>query len=150
MGLFKIFGIGSLIFILVVGGLAIYFYNFYTFAQLRICISNEVENSIVSCSANEQCRNYFFDNTDGLKENYEKAPDILKEKIDEVFEKAVYCQTTCKVRKISELDKASIIESCQEGEQEVVLNIKGKEITGHTLLAVQVLELVEYKGSSGN
>ena len=62
-----------------------------------------------------------------MKANYEKAPDILKEKIDEVFEKAVYCQTTCKVRKISELDKASIIESCQEGEQEVVLNIKGKD-----------------------
>lgn len=124
MGLFKILSIIFLALILIIVGVGIYFYNFHTFATLRICIGNESVDSLVTCSDNEGCREHFLSKLNEL--DLDSAPNVLKKKVDVAFEKAVICETTCKVKNIRGADNPLEVEYCETNEEEVKFDVKGK------------------------
>lgn len=123
---------GSIILIIVVS-LALlgiiagtYFYNFFVFKTLRICVTNNIEDSEFSCTTNEECYDYYKEDLDIDP----SLPDFIVSKIDEVFLIAVYCEETCKMREVygdGTGDEIGSVESCKEGEEEIIIEIKGEE-----------------------
>ena len=103
-----------------------YFYNFFVFKTLRICVTNNIEDSGFNCTTNEECYDYAKEDL-SIDPN---LPDFIVSKIDEVFRIAVYCEGTCKMREVygdGTGDEIGSVESCKEGEEEIIIEIKGKE-----------------------
>jgi len=62
-------------------------------------------------------------------EQLENAPDFLSKMIDEVMEEIIYCDSTCRDKEFygsAPLGEGDV-DSCQPGEKEFVLEIRGKE-----------------------
>ncbi|MEK6936415.1 MAG: hypothetical protein AABW67_06525 [Nanoarchaeota archaeon] len=115
--------------ILVVAGTstAVYFYNFHVFKEFKLCISDKkIQDTKLPCSTNEFCINSLKSNITEL-EQLKNLPDFLKEKSDELFEKAIFCEQTCKFRQIKGEPFTEKIENCNANEQEISVQIKGKE-----------------------
>lgn len=115
--------------ILIVTGIstAIYFYNFHVFKEFKICISDDkIQDTKLPCSTDEFCINAIKTNITGL-EQLKNLPDFLKEKSDELFKKAVFCEQTCKFKQIKGEPFTEKIENCNLNEQEISVQIKGKE-----------------------
>lgn len=123
-----VLGVGILLSI----GTGIYFYKFYSFKTLRVCISgSEVEDLGLPCSADSECLEVLLAGIKDAGEGYDEMPDFIHAKVDEVLEKSIYCETTCKQRNVygdlfSEQELGSL-KSCEAGDEEVTLEIKGKE-----------------------
>ena len=95
-----IIGVIFLVLILLIAGVGIYFYKFHVFKTLRMCISEDSQDSMVQCTSNDFCFEQIIQNIPELQENLEKAPDFARDKINEVFESAVFCDKTCKIKQI--------------------------------------------------
>jgi len=129
MSLFKIILIILGIIVLLIVGTGIYFYKFHVFKSVRICIGNEIEDLKIPCSGNQECFNLVKNNISELKESLEKLPESMISEFDEIINLAVYCDNTCKTKKIygegfSGIEK---IESCKQGEKEFLVEITGEE-----------------------
>lgn len=111
-----------------IAGLAfIYFYNFHVFKEFKICIlDNKIQDTGIPCITNEFCINAVKSNITEL-EQLNNLPDIFKAKSDELFEKAVFCNSTCKFRQVKGEPFTEKIENCNANEQEISVQIKGKE-----------------------
>ncbi len=72
------------------------------------------------------------------------APEFVRVKVNEVLERSIYCEGNCFIRKIRGIDFTSgeleILTSCEVGEDEVVIEVRGKE-------GIEVLEWM--KAQSG-
>ena len=128
-------GILSLIFLIILGIIilvilaGVYFYNFYVFKTLRVCIGQEALETEIICQSNSNCIDS-LKNDSQISGKIKEVPDFLKPKIDEAFEKAVLCENTCKIKKIygAGLDNIKDVEKCKDGEEEVSYEIRGKEV----------------------
>lgn len=126
----KIILIVFLIIVLLIVAVGVYFYYFHVFKTFRVCISNEIENTPVECKANEECFNMIVNRSAELKEAMEMveiAPDFIKEKISGISEEAAYCESTCKIKRIYGDLTGEKIESCNPGDKEIKIEIRGKE-----------------------
>lgn len=106
----------------------IYFYYFHVFKTARVCITDEVEDLNAYCESNEDCISFVMSNISIINEN---SPNFLKNTIEEITRKSIYCETTCKQKKIYSNvfgDNQENIESCKEGEEEITVDLHGKEL----------------------
>ncbi|MBU1136595.1 MAG: hypothetical protein KJ559_03755 [Nanoarchaeota archaeon] len=128
MGLIKIFFCVFLIFVIICLVIAVYFYNFHVFKTLRVCISNDVQGTTISCSNNQDCIKLVKENIEEMK-SLGNLPDFMMVKIDEVFSKIVYCDSNCKMKKIYGMGFGGVEEAefCKELEEEIKIEIRGKE-----------------------
>jgi len=114
------------IILLILVGIGYYFYNFHVFKTLRVCVTDEVTDSMIPCSSNKFCIEQVKQNSTDF-EKLEELPDFIKNKIEEVLESAIYCEETCKLKKIRGLENLGEIESCEENGQEFLFEIRGKQ-----------------------
>ena len=124
----KVIGIAFLIIILLIGGLFIYFYNFYVFKTIRVCITDQSDDLKIACQNSSFCISFaeqsLFNNsqTTGL-------PEGIKQKLNEVIASSVFCSQTCKMKKFYGMGIGNDPEAdrCKQGETEIKYEIKGKE-----------------------
>lgn len=127
MGALKVILIILGIIVLVVLAVGIYFYYFHVFKTIRVCIGSNATDTNFSCSSNEECMNQIL-KINETRDAVEKAPEFAREKINELFSKAVYCDRTCRMRGIRGVsDGIGEIARCEAGEEEVLWQIHGKE-----------------------
>lgn len=125
----KIVGVVFVVLIFILFMTGFYFYNFYVFKEIRIC-AGERMNSGILCGARQDCVDLVV--TQGV--NFSKLdgmPDFVKNEFDVVFDEVIYCEGTCFVRVVRGVDyetgELMNLESCDEGEIEFVMKIRGKE-----------------------
>jgi len=109
-------------------GAGVYFYNFHTFKTVRLCLGDPTDTGF-ACSMMQDC----LDKAEELQTQYNvsELPDFAREKLEILAEEAVYCDGTCKVKNIRGINLETYeleeLESCNEGETEILMEIKGKE-----------------------
>ncbi len=123
----KVILIIFLIFILVGGVLVVYLYYFHSFYNIRFCISNNINDTEIPCQNNSFCRDISKEKILKLNE-VKELPDFVKNKIDNIIEKSVYCENTCKIKEIygEGLGDIGHVDSCKSGEEEIVIEVTGK------------------------
>lgn len=105
-----------------------YFYNFHVFETVRLCLG-EGNDTGFACVDVQEC----FDKGEELKAEYDLSdlPDFVVERIESLKDDAVYCDGTCKIRNVRGIDLESqeleMLESCDVGEDEILIEIGGKE-----------------------
>ncbi len=126
-GLFGMIILGAFAFLLIAGvGAGIYFYNYYVFKEIRVCVG-EGENYFLPCESQEDCLAALNFSNDVIKD----APALIRENFDNILDEAVYCESTCfagEVRGINyETGSIEDLDSCENGEEEFVMEIRGKD-----------------------
>ncbi len=136
----KIIGLVVLILGLVIVGILIYFYNFYVFKTFRICIGEDFNDTMIPCTSDSFCVELFKENKE-IKDNLEKAPEFIKEKLEEVLNAAIFCDKTCKIKNVRGFSRDGLqeIESCNSDEKEIKFEIKGKE-------GIEILKYLKERG----
>lgn len=61
------------------------------------CISGNIQPSFVSCSSQDDCIDVLFENGEGDIEN---LPEPIQSKASMILDKAVYCESVCKMKKL--------------------------------------------------
>ena len=74
-GLLKIFGIVFVVFIIILLGVGIYFYNFHVFKSVRICVGDANDVGAL-CTSDSDCLEFFG----GLDASSIDAPSFVQEK----------------------------------------------------------------------
>jgi len=109
-------------------GAGIYFYNFYVFKTVRICLG-EAENTGIPCNSSSDCD--FLSKTIGQNADLKGLPEFARESFQKVMNKAVYCDGSCRVKNIRGIDKKThelkFLDSCKADEEEITIEIHGKE-----------------------
>lgn len=126
----KTTGIIILVVILIAAGVGFYFYNFHVFKTLRLCITEDSNDTKVSCSSDQECIDYFTENADELSQaigNTEELLGFAQEKITEAVEATIFCEQTCKIKEIRGLEQIGDIKECFPSEKEIKIEIRGKE-----------------------
>jgi hypothetical protein len=116
--------------ILILAGVGIYLYEFYVFKTFRICVSNEAENLQVECQTDDECFNILSEHSQDLAdvmEAIERFPGFIREKYSEITDEAVYCESSCRVKRIYGDFTGQQIDACAAGDKEIEINIRGKE-----------------------
>lgn len=125
-GLLGTFTIIGIVITLIGVGAGIYAYQFYVFKTLRVCISDRTIDSKVECLDNQECIGFFMNST-GMQERIQDVPEFIKVNLIEISEEAVYCESTCRAREVYGDITGESIESCEEGDKEILIEIRGKE-----------------------
>lgn len=127
-GVLAIIGAIFLILIIILLILGIYFYNFYVFKTLRVCVGDAVDTTL-PCDVAQDC--FDFVKSQGASFELRDSPELIRDKLNEVLDEAIYCDGSCFVRGIRGIDYESgiieMLESCREGETEIVAEIRGKD-----------------------
>lgn len=125
-GVLMVIGIILAVLVLIIAGAVFYFYNYHVFKEVRVCVG-ESENVYVPCEVREDCLEMLNISLDALGD----SPEFVKVKAEDILKKAVYCEDTCFVRMIRGIDFESgeleVLESCEGNEEEIVMEIRGKE-----------------------
>ncbi len=137
----KIFFISFVVLLLIVFLAGFYFYNYYVFETVEICVGNytELEHS---CENVDDCLNLFENYEENFNEtnfsdfgdygNFSEFPDFAKEKLFEFSDELVSCDGVCKVRSIEGFDSTYIgnrvLKDCSESEKTLSTDIKGKDV----------------------
>jgi hypothetical protein len=123
-----VIGIVIIVLLLAAGIAAFYFYNYHVFKTVRVCVG-EARDTGIFCNVAQDC-------IDSAKEHdlvveLEDAPDFIKENLQIVVDEAVYCDGTCFVKNVRgvnpQTQELEMLESCEDGEVEFVVDIRGKE-----------------------
>ncbi len=126
-GVLLIIGIVLLVLVILAVGAAIYFYNFYVFKTIRVCVG-EGEDAFIPCESTQECRDLLHANN--LIE-MESVPVFVRETFEDILDESVYCEATCHVKRIrginQETRELEELDSCEAGEKEFVIEIRGKE-----------------------
>jgi len=109
----KSFFVFILIIILILAGGAYYLYNYYVFKTVSICTSKDIIDDGIFCQDKSDCLDKFQSETD--------VPDFFKSEVQEVLNNAIICEDTCKIKKVY------VGENCEEGDDEQILEIRGKD-----------------------
>jgi hypothetical protein len=125
----KIVGIVVLVLVVLIVGIGIYFYNYHVFKTVRVCIGDGVDSGVL-CNVTQDCVDLV-----GEQQNFETsldgAPNFVKENFQNIVDEAIYCDGVCFVRNIRgvnyETGELEDLESCDIGEVEFVMEIRGKE-----------------------
>jgi hypothetical protein len=126
-GILLIIGVILIVLIAIIAGAAFYFYNFHVFKKINICIGADYEDLLLDCSSEADCGGRFEEIRSEVGKNLEGAPLFVGERIEEVYSKAFYCDGTCKVKEIRGLENLEEETICLENEEEVSIEIRGKE-----------------------
>jgi hypothetical protein len=113
--------------------LGIYLYNYRVYKTMRVCITEDVIDTQAECSEDLECVNKFKKENKEFSDKLETSPDFIKTKLLEAIEGSVYCDVTCKNKEIcGDLVKESCKNetSCEEGEKEILIQIRGSDLTG--------------------
>lgn len=122
--------IGIIILFLLIGivGAGIYFYNFHVFKTVRICVGNATD-VLVPCEVVRDCIDYAT--ILGLEIDLNDAPIFVRENFQKVLDGVVYCDGSCFVKDVRgvnwETQELEMLDSCENGEVEFVVEIRGKE-----------------------
>ena len=110
-------------------GTGVYLYNFHVFKTVRLCVGEEGQNTTIPCSSTQQCLD--FARESGMQVDLEDAPDFVKENFDRVVDEVFYCDSFCFIKEVRgvniETGELEDLESCEPGESEFLLEIRGKE-----------------------
>jgi len=115
-----------LILIILIAGTAAYFYYFHVFKTLTVCISDTAEDTQLPCTSDQECVQAFKENVPDIQVALNTGPEFIQQKLEEVINQAIFCETTCKARQARGLDFTEEI-TCTEDETPVTLKIRGKE-----------------------
>ena len=122
----KIILIVFLVLLVIGSGAGIYFYNYYVFKEIRVCVG-EGENTMLPCGNYLDCLEYINFSDEGL----DGAPQFMRVNFDAVLNAAVSCEDTCFVGMVRGVDMESgdllDLENCNVDEEEFVMEIRGKE-----------------------
>lgn len=124
IGMIVLVVIGSLI---VLGiGAGVYFYNFFVFKEIRTCVG-DWEDTSFPCETKEDClAGLTFEN-----EIIDNAPDFVRENFEDIVDAVVYCEENCYVGQVRGVDYETgellELDGCDDGEEEFVMEIRGKE-----------------------
>lgn len=108
--------------------IGIYFYEYHSFKTIRLCFG-EGQETMFNCSDNQVC----LDKIEEMQKeiNLEGIPDFAREKLELIKEKSIYCEGMCKIREMRgfnlETQEIEEIESCSVGEEELVIEVRGKD-----------------------
>jgi len=122
--------IGVVLFFVILAGIivGVYFYNYYVFETVRICVGVG-ENTMYPCNATQDCID--AGEANNVEFGLEGVPEFIQEKLKEVIDIAIYCDGTCFVKKTRginrETQELEMIEECFENETEISAEIRGKE-----------------------
>ena len=116
-----------LIVFLAAAGAGIYFYNYYVFKTMRVCISDAANDTLLTCGSGLDCKTKFLENNTNFDEMMASAPVFVQDKIREIFDKAIYCEGTCKVKAVYGDGFGESVESCEIGDEEILIEIHGAE-----------------------
>lgn len=123
-------GIVFLVIVLILLGVGFYFYNYYVFETFRVCVGDGVDSEI-PCVKTSDCSDIIKEQGIDLTAELGGAPDFFREKFQKIFNEVVYCNESCFVKKVRGIDfetrEWTGLESCDEGEKEFVVEIRGKE-----------------------
>jgi hypothetical protein len=128
--------------LLLLGFLAgFYFYNYYVFETVEICVGdyNEVGQS---CETVQDCFDLLEDYEETFNEvnfsdfgeygNLSDLPDFAKERLFEFSEDLVSCDGVCKVRPIEGFNSKYlenwILEDCSESGKTLSIELRGKDV----------------------
>ena len=124
----KIIGIVFLALIILIAGVGFYFYNFYVFKTVRICLGDGVDSGI-PCDSAQDCVDLISEH--GFDVDLSEMPDFVSENLEGVVDEAIYCDGVCFVRDVRGVDyetqELEMLESCEVGEIEFAIDIRGKE-----------------------
>jgi len=127
-GLLKIIVTVIIVLLLILAALAFYFYNFYVFKTVRVCIGDSVDTKI-PCNTSQNCIDVLIRNK--IESDLNSAPEFVQEKFKKVINDVIYCDMTCQVKNVSGINyktgKLEIIDKCKMGEKEIKMDIRGKE-----------------------
>ena len=115
---------------LAVAGIGIYFYKYHVFDTLRMCVSQDAQDTGIPCGDDSECLDRLIEQSgDDFDEMISNAPEFMRVKIMEVFDAAVYCDGTCHSREIygDGFGGEGRIDSCRPGDTEILQEIRGKE-----------------------
>jgi len=125
-----IFALIMLITTLIVAGIGYYLYNFHTFKTLRLCVGDEIDSG-VSCNEVQSCLDAMGNPEQEIANG--DYPSFIKERFGELISEMILCTETCKIRNVRGIDLKSgeisveLIESCEDYEVEILVEIGGKE-----------------------
>lgn len=126
-GVLKILGIVFLVVVIASLIAGVYFYNFYVFKTVRVCLG-EANNIMVPCNTNQDCFNILKGQI--RKANLSDAPPFVQNELQKVISEATYCNKTCFVRDIRGINlktqKFEMLNSCTTTESEIKEEINGK------------------------
>lgn len=115
--------------VVVVGG--IYFYNFYVFKTVRICVGEGVDTEYACANVQDCIDAADVAGIDVESFDLDNMPTFLNDTLQEVLDEIVYCDVTCFVKDVRginpETQEIEMLESCESGETEIVVEIRGKE-----------------------
>jgi len=138
-GILLVIGIIVLVLILLVAGVAIYLYNFHVFKTVRVCVG-EGQDMEYSCDVVQDC----IDAYNSTSIDIDDAPEFLREKLQEILDEVVYCDTTCFVKDVRGINVETMeieyLDSCESGETEIALDIRGKD-------GLEILDYIKSKES---
>ena len=127
-GALGVIGIILLVFLAVILVGVYYAYNFYVFKEIRICVGEGVATE-AECVGVQDCLD--FVGKSGMKVELEGAPDFLQKNFDDIVDEAIYCENVCYIGDVRGVDfetqELLDLESCEEGEFEFLMEIRGKE-----------------------
>lgn len=127
-GILAFVGVVAIVLIVILLIVGIYFYNFYIFKSVRICVGDATDTEI-SCGVTQDC----VDMAEIVEFNIylESAPNFVRDNFQKIFDEVVYCDETCFVRKVRgvnfESQELEMLDSCKEGEVEFIIEIRGKD-----------------------
>ena len=130
---FKIFFIVIMIIVLAGVIAGIYFYNYYVFKTLVVCIPAAGTDTLLPCTSNDFCLNTAKTNITSFQQlsaKLETAPIFLKDKINEIYSKIIVCETTCKLKQPygdAFGNKPANFQGCKQGEEQINLEIHGND-----------------------
>jgi len=122
--------LGVIVVILLVVLIAgVYFYGFYVFKTVRVCVGEGVDSG-VPCVSDQECIDLVNAQQEG-RVDLEGAPDFVKENYEAIRNEAIYCDGNCFIKNIRGVDYATQelenLESCDVGEVEFVMEIRGED-----------------------
>lgn len=124
-GILETLGFIFIILMLLVSIAVFYFYNFYIFKEFRTCVSSQEQDTFFPCTSNEECIELAM-NYSNISQ--EEIPQILQAEKTKIFNEAIYCNNTCRVREIYGDFTGNPVESCNFGDKEFLLQLKGEDI----------------------
>jgi len=125
----KVVGVVVLVLFVLFVVAGIYFYNYYVFKTVRICVGDGV-NSEVPCGSIQECVDLVNERQD-VGAGLDGVPDFVRENFEDVMDEVIYCDGTCFMRDIRGIDYETgellELDSCEVGETEFVMEIRGRE-----------------------
>ncbi len=123
--------IGIVILVLLIGviGAGVYFYNFYVFKTVRVCVGDAIDTTM-PCGVTQDCVD--IDRIAEFGIDLNNVPDFVRDNFQKILNEVVYCDGSCFVKNIRgvnwETQELEMLDNCKDEEVEFLIEIRGKEV----------------------